>query len=106
MHDVVFSLMLLGFLRKSVDNRFLLAVDWSRVGSHMEKTEGALKTGARINLNPDALRWTPGGNSHDLYRPPSHRPPQEGKPQRRKLKKNQVCAQTNKKNVNIKKIIS
>ena len=73
-HDVVFTLMLLGFLRKSVDNRFVLAIDWQKVEAHMAKVEKALKGGTRINLEPDALRWTPVVSAHDLFRSPYKSP--------------------------------
>ena len=58
-HDVVSTLMLLGFLRKSVDNRFILAVDWSVVDAHDRRAKEAVAAGTRVNLNPDALRWSP-----------------------------------------------
>merc|ERR1712154_395576 len=44
-----------GFIRKSVDNKFILAIDWTKVDSHMEKVKKAL----RIQIDPDALRWVP-----------------------------------------------
>ncbi len=68
--DVVLTLMLLGFLRKSVENRFVLAVDWRRVGSHVEKVARAARDGTRIDLDPEALRWTPVVSGHDLFRSP------------------------------------
>ena len=67
-HDVVLTLMLLGFVRKSVDNRFVLAVDWTRVQGHADKVAKALEGGTRIDLDPEALRWTPIVSGHDLHR--------------------------------------
>ena len=69
-HDICLTFMLLGFIRKSVENKFILAVDWKRVDQHMEKVEKALKAGTRINLDPDQLRWTPIVSGHDLFRSP------------------------------------
>ena len=66
--DITLTFMLLGFLRKSVDNRFILAVDWSKVDLHMEKVARSLAASTRINLNPEALRWTPVVSAHDLFR--------------------------------------
>merc|ERR1719431_151727 len=54
-HDIALAFMLLGFIRKSVDNKFILAIDWTKVDSHMEKVKKAL----RIQIDPDALRWVP-----------------------------------------------
>jgi len=46
----------LGFIRKSVDNKFILAVDWNRVDQHAAAV--AANT-TRIQLDPDALMWSP-----------------------------------------------
>lgn len=62
--------MLLGFIRKSVENKFILAIDWTKVDTHMDKVAKSLKGGTRINLDPDALRWTPVISGHDLFRSP------------------------------------
>jgi histone acetyltransferase MYST4 len=69
-HDIALTFMLLGFIRKSVDNKFILAIDWSKVDAHMDRVEKSLKAGTRINLDPDALRWTPIVSGHDLFRSP------------------------------------
>ncbi len=68
--DIALTFMLLGFLRKSVDNKFVLAVDWAKVDAHMGKSEAARKKGTRIDLDPEALRWTPVISGHDLFRSP------------------------------------
>ena len=57
--DIALTLMLLGFVRPNVDNKFVLAVDWTKVNVHVEKVEKSLNQGTRINLDPDALRWSP-----------------------------------------------
>ena len=57
--DIVLTLMLLGFIRKNPSNKFVLAIDWSKVDGHMAKVNSSLAQGTRINLDPDALRWTP-----------------------------------------------
>ena len=67
-HDIVLTLMLLGFVRKSVDNKFVLAVDWTRVEAHADKVQKSLDGGTRINLDPEALRWTPIVSGHELHR--------------------------------------
>ena len=50
------NLIFLGFIRKSVDNKFILAVDWSRVDQH---AAAAAANTTRIQLDPDALNWSP-----------------------------------------------
>ena len=57
--DIAVTLMLLGFVRPNKDNKFVLAIDWTKVNVHIEKVEKALNQGTRINLDPDALRWSP-----------------------------------------------
>ena len=57
--DIALTMMLLGFFRPNTDNKFVLAVDWTKVNVHIEKVEKALNQGTRINLDPDALRWSP-----------------------------------------------
>ena len=57
--DICLTFMLLGFIRKSVDNKFVLAIDWTKVDAHMAKVAKSLTGGTRINLDPEALRWTP-----------------------------------------------
>ena len=58
-HDISLTFMLLGFLRKSVDNKFVLAVDWAKVEAHVARAKASREKGTRIDLDPDALRWTP-----------------------------------------------
>ncbi|XP_059098251.1 histone acetyltransferase KAT6A-like isoform X2 [Tigriopus californicus] len=69
-HDIVLTFMLLGFIRKSVDNQFILTMDWSKVDQHMDRLKQALDRGTRVNLDADALRWTPIISGQDLYRSP------------------------------------
>jgi len=57
--DIAVTLILLGFMRPNKDNKFVLAVDWTKVNVHVEKVDKSLKEGTRINLDPDALRWSP-----------------------------------------------
>merc|ERR1719278_404366 len=55
-HDIALAFMLLGFIKRTSDmNKFLLAIEWSKVEAHMAK----VKTSLRIALDPDALRWAP-----------------------------------------------
>ena len=68
--DICLTFMLLGFIRKSVDNRFILAIEWGKVDAHMEKVAKSLEAGTRINLDPDALRWTPVISHLDPFRSP------------------------------------
>ena len=57
--DIALTFMLLGFIRKNMQNKFVLALDWNKVDQHMQKVEKALKYRTRVNLDPDRLRWTP-----------------------------------------------
>lgn len=68
--DITLTFMLLGFIRKNTEGKFLLAIDWTRVQTHTDKVNKSLKVGTRINLDPDALRWTPVISGHDLFRSP------------------------------------
>jgi len=54
--DIALAFMLLGFIRKSVENKFILAIDWTRVDQHMAAVAA---NPTRIHLDPDALRWSP-----------------------------------------------
>jgi len=58
-HDIALTFMLLGFIRKNPDNKFVLAIDWTKVEQHMAKVNSSLAGGTRVNLDPDSLRWTP-----------------------------------------------
>jgi histone acetyltransferase MYST4 len=69
-HDITLTFMLLGFLRKSVDNKFVLAVDWTRVDAQVSKANAARSKDTRIDLDPESLRWTPIISGHDLFRSP------------------------------------
>ena len=55
-HDIALAFMLLGFIRKSVDNKFILSIDWSKVESHMARVNSSR---TRLSLDPDCLEWTP-----------------------------------------------
>ena len=57
--DIALTFMLLGFIRKSMSNKFLLALDWAKVDQHMQRVAKSLQQKTRINLDPDRLRWTP-----------------------------------------------
>jgi phosphatidylserine decarboxylase len=58
-HDIALTLMLLGFMRKNLNNKFILAIDWSKVEAHMAKVNASLAASTRINLDPESLRWIP-----------------------------------------------
>jgi len=73
-HDIALAFMLLGFIRKSVDNKFILAIDWTKVDSHMEKVKKAL----RIQIDPDALRWVPTPPAGILFDSPLKSEPSGG----------------------------
>merc|ERR1711956_53905 len=62
-HDIALTFMLTGFIRKNPDNKFVLAIDWTKVNS-------SLAGGTRINLDPDALRWTPVTSGGAIYGSP------------------------------------
>ena len=57
--DIALTFMLLGFIRKNMGNKFLLALDWTKVDQHMQRVTKSLQQQTRINLDPDRLRWTP-----------------------------------------------
>merc|ERR1719414_1279147 len=40
--DITLTFMLLGFIRKNPNNKFVLAVDWSKVDAHMAKVNASL----------------------------------------------------------------
>ena len=72
-HDIALTFMLLGFIRKNPENKFVLAIDWTKVESQMAKVNSSLAGGTRINLDPEALRWTPlisGGGPGSIYGSP------------------------------------
>merc|ERR1719361_752840 len=69
-HDIALTFMLLGFIRKNPTNKFVLAIDWSKVDAHMAKVNQALEAKTRVNLDPDALRWSPVISSGSLYGSP------------------------------------
>merc|ERR1712106_929284 len=73
-HDIALAFMLLGFIRKSVDNKFILAIDWTKVDSHMDKVKKAL----RIQIDPDALRWVPTPPAGILFDSPLKSEPSGG----------------------------
>ena len=57
--DIALTFMILGFIRKNMTNKFMLALDWNKVDQHMQKVAKSLQQKTRINLDPDRLRWTP-----------------------------------------------
>ena len=57
--DIALTFMLLGFIRKNMNNKFLLSLDWNKIDQHMQKVQKSLQQKTRINLDPDRLRWTP-----------------------------------------------
>merc|ERR1712045_652074 len=69
-HDIALTFMLLGFIRKNPENKFVLAIDWSKVDGHMAKVNSALEAKTRVNLDPDALRWTPLTSGGAIYGSP------------------------------------
>ena len=69
-HDIALTFMLTGFIRKNPDNKFVLAIDWTKVEGHMAKVNSSLAGGTRINLDPDALRWTPLTSGGAIYGSP------------------------------------
>merc|ERR1712018_276949 len=69
-HDIALTFMLLGFIRKNPENKFVLAIDWSKVDGHMAKVNSSLEAKTRVNLDPDALRWSPVISSGSLYGSP------------------------------------
>ena len=66
-HDIALAFMLLGFIKRTSDmSKFLLAIEWSKVDAHMAK----VKTSLRIDMDPDALRWTPTPPSGIIFESP------------------------------------
>jgi len=57
-----------------VDNKFILAIDWTKVDSHMDKVKKAL----RIQIDPDALRWVPTPPAGILFDSPLKSEPSGG----------------------------
>ena len=57
--DIALTFVILGFIRKNMANKFLLALDWGKVDHHMQRVAKSLQQKTRINLDPDRLRWTP-----------------------------------------------
>ena len=55
-------------------NKFLLAIEWSKVEAHMAK----VKTSLRIALDPDALRWAPTPPSGIIFESPLKSSPSGG----------------------------
>merc|ERR1711988_362697 len=65
-HDIALAFMLLGFIKKSENSKFLLSIDWSKVEAHMEKMKKAL----RIAIDPDCLNWEPTPPAGILFESP------------------------------------
>merc|ERR1711993_192611 len=57
--DIALTFVILGFIRKNMANKFLLALDWGKVDHHMQRVAKSLQQKTRINLDPDRLRGTP-----------------------------------------------
>merc|ERR550519_2008795 len=74
-HDIALTLMLLGFIRKSVANKFILSIDWTKVDAHMARVNSS-KT--RLNLDPDALEWNPAPVAALLFDSPLKTDPSGG----------------------------
>ncbi|XP_069360935.1 histone acetyltransferase KAT6B-like isoform X2 [Maniola hyperantus] len=58
MNDIAVTFQLLGFVRHVPSNEFVkvgICVDWNRVETHMKK----LRSGPRLEIDPECLRWTP-----------------------------------------------
>ena len=47
------------FFRQICSNPIFLSTDWSKVDAHMAKVNSALEAKTRVNLDPEALRWSP-----------------------------------------------
>merc|ERR1711860_469556 len=77
--------MLLGFIRKNPNNKFVLAVDWSKVDAHMAKDNASLAASTRINLDPEALRWAPQMSGGSIYGSPFK--PNFSSPEKKRKKK-------------------
>ena len=45
--DVALTFMLLGLVRKNLQNKFIMAIDWSRVDQHMERVKASLASRTR-----------------------------------------------------------
>ena len=45
--DIALTLMLLSFIRKNSNNKFILSVDWSRVDQHMQRVAASLANKTR-----------------------------------------------------------
>merc|ERR1712108_49978 len=72
---IALAFMLLGFIKRTSDmNKFLLAIEWSKVEAHMAK----VKTSLRIALDPDALRWAPTPPSGIIFESPLKSSPSGG----------------------------
>ena len=68
-HDIALAFMLLGFIKKTEEHKFLLSIDWTKVDSHMEKVKRTL----RITMDPDSLNWTPTPLAGILFESPLKR---------------------------------
>jgi histone acetyltransferase MYST4 len=74
-HDIALTFMLLGFIRKSIDNKFILSIDWTKVDTHMARVNSS-KT--RLSLDPDALEWNPAPVAALLFDSPLKTDPSGG----------------------------
>jgi hypothetical protein len=48
--DIALTFMLLSFVRKNSQNKFILAIDWSRVDQHMQRVSASLANKTRLAL--------------------------------------------------------
>ncbi|KAA0204041.1 hypothetical protein HAZT_HAZT003458 [Hyalella azteca] len=54
--DIVYTLHVLGFIKRSLSNRLVLSVDGAALEAHAARQRS---NNRRLSLNPAALRWTP-----------------------------------------------
>jgi len=57
--DITFTLMLLDYLRKNEEGKYVLVIDWDEIESHMQKVNISIEEGRRVPVNPHLLHWTP-----------------------------------------------
>uniref|UniRef100_A0A6A7FZ34 histone acetyltransferase n=2 Tax=Hirondellea gigas TaxID=1518452 RepID=A0A6A7FZ34_9CRUS len=54
--DIVYTLHVLGFLKRGINNRLTLSVNYNTVEAHVAKQRSFAR---RLHLNPEALQWSP-----------------------------------------------
>jgi hypothetical protein len=45
--DIALTMMLLSFVRKNLENKFVLAIDWTKVEQHMQRVAASLANKTR-----------------------------------------------------------